>query len=901
MQFWAPSRHLTRNAPEPRFHMHKTVIRLFWFSFCVLGAWAPLPAQVDSLSSPPLVVDSSMTHPDSTNLPVKVRISRNAIESPVRYSSLDTQWIDMRRKEVHLIGQARVTYQDIELEAGYIIFSFETNIVTARGITDSTGTLQQKPHFKQGSQEFSSREMRYNFRTKKGYSIENTTTEGDLHVLTQKTKFVGAASDSLNDQIYGKNAIITTCDADVPHYGIRSTKQKIIPDKSVIIGPSNLEIAGVPTPLWLPFGFFPISKSRKAGLVFSLDYDYRDDLGYGLRGIGYFTPLGPYANLSILTDIYTRGSYRVSIRSDYNKRYRYSGGGEITWTDLGREVPETGKIERDRLFKVVYNHRQDPKANPYHNISGRIQFESSAFSRLNYYDANNVLANTISSSMNYRRTWLGKPYQFTAALTQSQNLRSGQIDMTLPEASFVVQRLQPFKRKGGGAKERWYERIGMTYSANLISRLSGPDSTFFSQETLRKARPGIRQNAAINSNFNVLRYFNVVPSVTYTEVWNYNTLRRENDLMPIVKRDTIFNTDGTFFSETIDTTSYGTVSPRYVQDFQTFRNVNMGINLNTAIFGKILFSKGWLRGLRHTIKPNLSFNYTPSNNNTSWFDEYARGTTADYSDLQRYSIFEGGPFGAPSYSTGAMSLNYSLNNIFEAKYFSKADSTAKKVNLFDNIIVSGSYNFLADSLKWSSIRIGGGTNLFKRISRFDVNIQLDPYAQDATGKTINTFYWDTDRKPLRFVNATFRLTTNLTIGKLRELFGGASGREPNDDVLGLFEGFGIQHNINTVLMPMNGRDTFLITTHTLNTSGNIRITDKWMINVGNIGYDFRSERITYPSFTFIRDLHCWEMNLGWFPEIGAYTFMVKVKPSTLDFIKIPYRRNAVGNFVGFGF
>lgn len=883
--------------------MQETVLRLFWFSLGLLLCLAELSGQViplteTNLDSIPIQIDT-MKQEGSEAL--QIRVSKNAITSPVKYSSVDTQWVDMRRKQVHLIGQAKVTYQDIELEAGYIIFSFETNVVTARGLIDSSGQLVQKPHFKQGSQQFTSREMRYNFRTKKGFSLENTTTEGDLHVLTNKTKFVGGASDSLDNQIYGKNAIITTCDADIPHYGIRSTKQKIIPDKSVIIGPSNLEIAGVPTPLWLPFGFFPITKSRKAGLVFSLDYDYRDELGYGLRGIGYFTPLGPYANLSILTDVYTRGSYRVSIRSDYNRRYRFSGGGEITWTDLGREVPETGEIERDRLFKVIYTHRQDPKANPYHNISGRIQFESSAFSRLNYYDANNVLANTISSSMNYRRTWLGKPYQFTAAITQSQNLRSGQIDMTLPEASFVVQRLQPFKRKRGGGQEKWFERIGMTYSANLISRLSGPDSTFFSQETFRKARPGIRQNASINSNFNVLKYVNVVPSVTYTEIWNYNTLRRENDMIPIFNSDTIFNTDGSVFSIENDTTSYGSQITRYEQDFKTYRQLSMGVNLNTAIFGTMRFSKGWLRGLRHTIKPNIGFNYTPGNNNTSWFDEYARGTTEDFSDLQRYSYFDGGPFGAPSYSTGAMSLNYSLNNIFEAKYFSFKDSTNKKVNLFDNIIVSGSYNFMADSLKWSGIRIGGGTNLFKRISRLDINLLYDPYALDEAGKTINTFYWDTNRKPLRFVSASFRITTNVTIGKIRELIEGPSSREPKDDVIGLLEGFSIQHNINTMLMPQNGKDTFLITTHTLNTSGNIRITDKWMINVGNIGYDFRSQRITYPSFTFIRDLHCWEMNLGWYPEIGAYTFMVKVKPSTLDFIKIPYRRNATGNFVGFGY
>ena len=246
-----------------------------------------------------------------------------------------------------------------------------------------------------------------------------------------------------------------------------------------------------------------------------------------------------------------------------------------------------------------------------------------------------------------------------------------------------------------------------------------------------------------------------------------------------------------------------------------------------------------------------------------------------------------------------MSLNYSLNNIFEAKYFSRKDTLAKKVNLFDNIILSGSYNFFADSLKWSQIRLSGGSNLFKRISRIDVGLSFDPYASE-NGRSVNKFYWNTNKKPLRFVQASFRLTTNVTIGKLRELFTGEPAA-PTDDFLGLFESFGIQHNINADIRPVNGKDTLTITTNSINTSGSIRISEKWQIGIGNIGYDLRSKQITYPSFNFIRDLHCWEMIFGWYPEIGAYTFMIKVKPSTLDFIKIPYRRNTVGNFVGFGF
>jgi len=884
---------------KSRFVMPQPIVTFLLVALCLL---APVAAFTQQES--PMAPQDTLPAPAVDSLlrgdTLQVRVSKDALDGPVRYHARDTQWIDLREKKIHLIGDAEVQYQDIQLNAGYIVFSFESNVVTASGITDSTGTLVEMPRFKQGNQEFDALEMRYNFRSKKGLSVRNATLEGDLHVLTEKAKFVGAQKEGDRDAIYGRRAIITTCDHPEPHYGIRSTKQKIIPNKSVIVGPSNIEIAGVPTPIWLPFGFFPIATTRKAGIVFSLDYDYRQELGYGLRGIGYFTPLGDYANLSILGDIYTRGSYRLSARTQYNRRYRYSGNAELTWTDFALESPETGRTERERLFRLVIQHNQDPKANPYHNISGRIQFESSAFSRLNFYDANNVLANTISSSMNYRRTWDGKPYQFMTSLTQSQNLRSGRIDMTLPDASFTLQRIQPFKRRGRGGPERWYERIGMQYNANMVTRLSGPDSTFFTAQTLADARPGMRQNATVNSNFNLLRYFNFTPNVSYSEVWNYNTLRRENDGVPVIRVDDVLNSDGTLLRRDTTVLSYGTVRDRLVKDFRTFRTLTFGMGMNTAIFGTVRFRQGWLRGLRHTIKPNVNLNFNPANNKQPWFDFYPRGRESDFSDLQRYSFFEGGAFGAPAYNEGAMSLNYSLNNIFEAKYFSRKDTLAKKVNLFDNIIVSGSYNFFADSLRWSQVRISGGTNLFKGMSRFDIGVALDPYAQDESGRTINRFYWDAAGKPLRFVNANMRMATNITIGRLRSLITGEESG-PTDDVLGLFQSFGIQHNINVDIRPMNGRDTLIITTNAINTAGTIKITDKWSVTVGNIGYDLRSKQITYPSFNFIRDLHCWEMIFGWFPEIGAYTFMVKVKPSTLDFIKIPYRRNAVGNFVGFGF
>lgn len=845
-----------------------------------LNAQNPLNVQIDTV-------------PDQEA--VRVRVSKDALEATVNYKCVDTQWIDMKKKEIHLVGDAEVTYQDIQLNADYIIFSFETNIVTARGLPDSSGVLAGKPKFKQGSQAFDATEMKYNFKTKKGLSLENVAQEGDLYVLTERAKFHGQINEDEPNKIFGRGSIITTCNHPVPHYGIRSNKQKIIPDKTLVVGPSNVEIAGVPTPIWLPFGFFPITTKRKAGIVFSLDYDYNDNFGYGLRGIGYFMPLNEYANLSILGDIYTRGSYRITTKSDYRKLYRYNGGFSFTWSDYVNESPDATSTFRERLYEISLNHTQDPKANPFHNFSGRLHYQSPAFARRNFYDANSQFTNTVSSSLNYLRSWTG--VQFNAGISHSQNLRNGNIRIVFPDMGLTVQRIQPFKKEGS-VRRQWYEEIGLSYIANLQSELSGNDSTFFSRETFNKIRPGMRQRITLNSNLTLLKFFNLSPSVNYVEYWNYNTLRRTNNQIPTIRLDTIYNADSSILKINQDTLSYGSVIESYAKDFRTWRSFSMGINMNTAIFGTLRFRKGWLRGLRHTMKPTISLDYSPSTLNMPWFDEYPRGRSRNFDDLQRYSYFDQGAFSSPTYSKGSLLLNYSLNNIFEAKYKSDRDSTIKKMNLFDNIFVGGNYNFLADTLNWSPIRISGGTNLFQRMSRIDIGAGFDVYSQDSTGKSIQRFYWNEKRKLVRFVNANMRMTTNLSVGKIKEWIG---LENENGDFLSLFETFNLQHNIVLDLRPINGKDTLVIVTHTINTMGKIRITNKWEIGIGNIGYDFRAKSITYPAFDIIRDLHCWEMIFGWFPEIGAYTFMIKVKPSTLDFIKIPYRRNAVGNFSGFGF
>jgi hypothetical protein len=437
------------------------------------------------------------------------------------------------------------------------------------------------------------------------------------------------------------------------------------------------------------------------------------------------------------------------------------------------------------------------------------------------------------------------------------------------------------------------------------------------------AQYGAQHRANADVNFNTLKYLNVTPSINYEEIWFFKTREREFVFDPAtdIEYDTLTDPNGEVIIVP-DTISFGRTVDRIVGGFEPFRRFSTGISMNTQIFGTMQFRKGWLRGIRHVIKPGISFSYTPD-----LFDRFRDSVQTDIrrpnpDDFLDYSILDRGVYSA-SFSRGdQMSIGYSLNNIFEAKYFSKKDSTEKKLKLFDNIVVNGSYNFaaLGDSLHFSPININGTTRFFKGASTFGFSAVYDFYDIDANGRRYERFYWDTPGRLLRFDMLQARLNTRLTIRLIRQLFSGKqaapaaqtsgqrsstdsrsgpqrSTQEESDLFFDLFDGFSIDHNLS--LVRDGRRDTTMITTHTINMRGSINLSPKWSINVGNIGYDFRSERLTYPDIGFSRDLHCWFLNLSWQPERGTYSLQIGVKPGTLDFIKIPHKRNTQDTFGGF--
>jgi len=834
-------------------------------------------------------------------------LSKDSLDAPVDYSATDSMIYDIAGQKIHLYGNATVTYTDIELKAAKITFNWANNVVTARGMRDSLGRTSGQPEFSDGSQSFVADSMRYNFSSRKGIVYDVTTTQNDVVVHGSRSKFISIAPQDTTEEeqniIYSQDAIFTTCTADHPHFGIRSTKQKVIPNKLVVVGPSNLEIMDVPTPLWLPFGFFPLSEGRSTGLLFPREYQYSPQWGFGLEGIGWFFPLGDHINLSLTTNLYVKGTWGIQADSRYVKRYKYRGNLNIGY-DVRREESLEGEITRPRSFRFAWSHNQDRAAHPTNTFGGSVNIQTNGYQSRVFNDER-VLNNQLNSNLSFNKNWRDKPLSFNASFNHSQNTATNQVTVNFPNLRFQTQALYPFKRKERQGKERWYETITFRYQSEAKNRFQTTDTTLFSQKTLEDAEFGLQQSASTGTSFKILKYLNLNPQVNYEEVWYMRTLRKDFDPNLVIETDTV---NGVI---TTDTVSFGQISADKVTGFESFREFDASISLNTQIFGTMQFKKGWLRGFRHTLKPSVSMSFSPDYGaqELNYIKSIPDSSSAEILD---YNIFEGGIFGTPPTSGKRMALNYSFNNIFEAKYFSRKDSTEQKFKLFDNIIVNGNYNFAADTLQWSQVRMNGTTRLFKGMTTFRVNATFDPYAVDANGKRFDQFQYRKNGKILRFDNASAAFNTNITVGKLRALLFGqeeevveeleteesleAQQRQQVEetDFLSLFENFRISHNfsLNWEGQP-DGSDTLFVRTNTLNCSGSIQLTDNWNINIGNFGYDFVRKGITYPSLGFSRDLHCWQMGANWQPTRGTYSFFIQVKPGTLDFINVPYNRNNI--------
>ena len=648
------------------------------------------------------------------------------------------------------------------------------------------------------------------------------------------------------------------------------------------------------------------------GLIFPSNYEYSDLWGFGLRDIGYYFPLGEHLDLELLSDIYFNGSWGIKANSSYRKRYKYSGNINIGFSNrIGEKFTEEGIPVKDprKSFSIKWSHTQDQRARPNQTFSASVDMQTSGYEQLNYNDER-VLNNSYSSNVSYRRKFAGTPFALSANVRHSQNTRTNEMQFTLPDLNISMNRIFPFKNnKSRSPEPQWYEKISLQYTGKMLNRIKTQDSLLFSQPLFTNAEFGVDHDLSSSASFNILKYFNITPSVNYNESWYFNTIKKTFDPSVEIRYDTVFNADSSDSELIPDTLSFGEVLRDSVRGFKPLREYSASLSLSTTIFGSLGVGrkKGWFRGIRHVVKPSLSFNFSPDYTDPSlgYIDRVQQDIRRD--ELVPYSIFEGALFGSPSMSGRQMALSYSINNLIEAKFFSKQDTTEKKIKLFNNIAINGSHNFVADSLNWSFVNVSGNTQLFKGLSQLNFSMVYDPYDRDPiTSRRINKFYWETQRKPLRFDRAAVRISTGLTIDQIKKLIKGeevaqtgSRSRKPQESpdneeesLTDLFNNFRLSHDLVLMWTGQNdGSKKLEVMTNSINTRGNIRLSPNWDLSVGNIGYDLRSKRITYPYLGFTRNLHCWEMGFNWAPQRGTYSFFLRVRQEPLSFIKIPYQKN----------
>ncbi len=886
--------------------------RLFFQIACLLfcgPALAQSPDSIPRLDSLPSAISRDSASVDLSSL----KISNDALDDVVEYAAQDSMWFDVKNKQVHLYGEASVKYTSLNIKAGYILLDYAQNEISAQQFADSTGQLLGLPDFQDGDQKFTATRLRYNFKTKKGIIYEARTQQDDLYVLGERAKFIGSTdadtTKKSRNTIYNKDALVTTCDAPHPHFGIRTNKLKVIQGKLVVTGFSNLEIGGVPTPLIIPFGFFPITKNRKAGVLIPKEFEFRTVEGFGFEGLGWYQPISEHMDATVFFRAYTLGTWGVTGSSRYNYRYKNNGSFNLNYNNRVSEDARANKISA-KSFGLQWTHTQDPKAHPSRRFSGSVNIQTNRDQQRNRNDYASVFENQLSSNLSYSKNFPGKPYQYSIGLRHSQNTQTRQMNITLPSAQFNLQRVFPFKKKIQVGKEKWFEKLSVTYAAQLENSINTYDTLLFKRETLEKARMGVQHTANTDYVFKLFKYINITPNLRYEESWYPYIIDKHLLDSTILVYDTTFQ--GTEIVEiklNEARSKYGVLETTRDWGFYAFRSYNAGISASTSLFltHKAKRKKAWFQGIRHKMSPSVGTGFGPdfTKQQDRYFKTYYTDLRPDKRDTLLFGFYDDGLYGKPNLNKRELSIGYSVSNVLEFKYYSaKRDSVFKK-RIFDGLNFAGSYTPTRDSLKWSTISTGGLFRLFKGISNLTWNLTFDPYIADAKGQRINKFTIKEKGKLVRTTQFGIALNTGFQVKQLREMFEKKGGQKdaaksgpklPKDDLLGMFDNFRVDHRISFArqLIPTGygtARDTFAIGTNSLNFSGSIPLSSKWSLDVDNISYDFISKSLVYPSFGFSRDLHCWQLSFRWQPDRGTYEFFLGVKPGTLDFVKVPYRKN----------
>lgn len=839
-----------------------------------------------------------------------VRKSKSALEEPVSYSAKDSITFDYTNSRAHLFGGSQVNYQNLQLTADDISLSLDSSLVHASGRPDSTGAIQGKPLFKQGEDEYEPDRISYNFKTRKAFISNVYTQEGEGFMQSREGK-----RDS-SGVMYVQNGKYTTCDAEHPHFYVSLTRAKMHPGKNVIFGPAYLVVEDVPLPLAIPYGFFPFSSSYKSGFIMPT-YGDETTRGFYLRDGGYYFAINDKVDLKVLGEFYTKGSWGLSAQTNYKKRYRFGGNFYFSYQNTKEGEKNMPDYSVSKSFKLTWSHRQDAKANPTQTFSASVNFATSSYERNNLtsmYNPESYTQSTRTSSVSYSKSFSKVGLTLSGTFNLSQNMRNSSISVTLPTLSISQSRFNPFKRKKAAGQERWYEKIAMSYTGTLANSINTKEDKLFHSSLVKDWRNGMRHQVPISASFSVLNYINVTPSFTFTDrMYTHKVMQGWDTERQDVQRDTVYG-------------------------FYNVYNYNMSISANTKLYGMYRpmpwFGGKKIAAIRHVFTPTVSFSYAPdfSQSRFGFYDSYVKTDANGNVSTVRYSPFSGMMYGTVGQGmTGSVTMDVA-NNI-EMKVRTDKDSTGyRKISLIDELGGSLSYNMAAKRRPWSDLNLRARIKLTKKYT-YSMNAVFATYAyeKDENGRVYVGDHTEWSRGRFgRFQGTAQNISYSISNETFRKLFGkkhrattsddeldeeldeeeetdptmqnvdpdrkkGKTGanQESNGDVdedgylkfslpwsINIGYGVTIRENTQGRFNDKRMRYPYKLS-HTLNFSGNIRISEGWNINFSS-GYDFNMHKLSMTTASLSRDLHCFQMSCSMvISPYTSYNFTFACKAGTL--------------------
>lgn len=921
----------------------KTVIFVLLFAFIFVMADTSLPlfkendngrAQNDSLSVGDTVSSDSVPadstdksgEPDTTNMDSlqlaiyhhnkqvddSIRLDSinrkksGALDAPVTFSSEDSMVYDAKSKVARLYGNSNVKYQNMDLSSDRIQMSLDSSLVRATGTADSTGAISGTPVFTMGQDKYESDTMAFNFKTKKGFIYNVYTEQEDGYLSSQHSK-----RDS-SGVLYLEHGRYTTCDQPHPDFYIALSRAKVRPGKDVVFGPAYLVVADVPLPLAIPYGFFPFTKSYSSGFIMP-SYGDESSRGFYLRDGGYYFAMSDKWDLKLLGEIYTKGSWGLSVASNYRKRYRYNGSFFFSYQNTKNGDKGMPDYTEQTSFKLQWSHRQDPKSNPFSSLSASVNFASTSYERNNLnsmYNPQSYTQSLRTSSVNWSTSFSSLGMTISGSANLSQNMIDSTVSLTLPDLNISVSRFYPFKRKHMAGKERWYEKISMSYTGQFSNSIDTKEDKLFKSNLIKDWRNAFQHNIPINANFTLFNYININPSFNFTDRMYSNKVMKSWDEQAQTER--------------ADTT-YG---------FYNVYNWSMSIGASTKMYGfwvpskKIFGDK--IQAIRHVLTPQVTFSYAPDCG-SRYYETYQKTDADGNVSLVEYSPFENGLFNVPSRGkTG--SVTFDLSNNIEMKVKSDKDSTGyKKLSIIDELGFNMGYNMAAKEKPWSDLTVRLRLKWWKNYT-FNLNAVFATYDYelDDNGRPYVSNHTEYSKGRFgRFQGLSQNISFTLNPEKLKKWFGGGDDEEDatEDDNNTEDDDTGIESNVDDDMvngqngarkknagkaetdadgymkfsMPWSLTFGYGITmrentsgkfntktmrypyafTQTLNFSGNIRISDGWNISFSS-GYDFENHDLSMTTASLSRDLHCFNMSCSVvLAPYTSYNFSFRCNAATL--------------------